>query len=119
MDCYVISLNHTHRRDPYITIWRPDDRGYAYPLSWAGRYPMERIMEHLDYYNSGHCSVAVPCAVLDSIAVPPKPGLIDGDAGPVVPNTRASWKAILSSVVAPPGHEPKPQFKGAQRGEGE
>lgn len=118
MDCYVVSLKHTQRRHAYITVWRPDDCGYAFPLSWAGRYPIERIMAHLGYYNSGCSAVAVPCSVLDAVAVDPAPGMIDGNAGPVVLNTRANWKKILAAVVSPPAYESKPQFKGALRDKG-
>ncbi len=118
MDCYVVSIKHTKRRDAYITVWRPDDRGYAWSLGNAGRYPIDRIMSHLGYYNSGCSAVAVPCSVLDSLAVTPKPGMIDGDVGPVVLNTRAEWRKILASVVSPPAYESKPQFKGAMRDKG-
>ena len=112
---YVISLNHTKRRDAYITIWRPDDKGYAYPLSWSGRYTEDRIASMLGYYNSGHSAVAVPCDVLDAIAIAPKAGLIDGDAGPVIPNRAASWKAILANLIATPAHKPAPEYRGAPR----
>lgn len=35
---YVISLAHTHRKDKYITLWRPDNKGYCWPLPLAGTY---------------------------------------------------------------------------------
>ena len=35
---YVISLNHTHRQDNYITLWRPDNKGYCYAKEDAGNY---------------------------------------------------------------------------------
>ena len=71
MDCYVVNLNHTTRDDLYISIWRPDDRGYCYALSRAGKYPLETVQQFPNYYNSGSDNVAVPCEVLDAIAVPP------------------------------------------------
>ena len=112
---YILSLNHTHRRDKYVTIWRPDDCGYAYPTSWAGRYERHRVLARLGYYNSGHCALAVPCAVLDAIAVAPEPRMIDGDAGPVIPNTRATWNLILENLIAPPANVPMPEYRGAPR----
>lgn len=112
---YIVSVHHTLRDDLYVTIWRPDDRGYCWALSRAGKYDRSNVMAHLGYYNSGCSNVAVPCAVLDDIAIPPKPGHHDNDAGPVVPNTRASWKLILANLIAPPRFKPKPEFKGARR----
>ena len=112
-DYYVISVHHTLRRDLYITVWAPDDKGYRLALSRAGRYEEGRVRAHLGYYNTG-ANVAVPCSVLDAIAVPPIPGHHDNDAGPCVPNTRASWKVILSNVIEPPKHKPEPMFKGAR-----
>ena len=115
MNYYVISLNHTRRSDRYITLWRPDDKGYAYPTPWAGRYAREHVLAHLSYYNSGNCTVAVPCEVLDAVAVPPAPRMIDGDAGPVVLNTRANWQLILANTIEDPAHPARPQYKGAPR----
>ena len=114
MDYYVISVHHTQRSDRYITIWAPDDKGYRWALSRAGKYSEKRVRSHLGYYNSGD-NVAVPCHVLDDIAVPPIPGHHDNDAGPCVPNTRASWKAILANMIEVPKQNPEPVFKGARR----
>ncbi|WKN20872.1 hypothetical protein [Azotobacter vinelandii] len=111
---YVISLKHTKRTDRYITIWRSDDSGYCYPMAWAGRYPESRIRQHLGYYNTGSCDVAVPCHVLDYLAIPPMPGEIDNDAGPVVPNSAESWRRILANTIETPKYEPRPEYKGAR-----
>lgn len=35
---YVISLKHTGPKDKYITLWRPDNAGYCWPLELAGQY---------------------------------------------------------------------------------
>lgn len=98
---YIVNLSHHTRRDTYVTVWRPDARGYAWPLSWAGKYKESVIRDSLGYYNDGLANVAVPCAVLDALAVAPTPGHIDGDAGPVVPNTAATWNRILAQVLLP------------------
>lgn len=114
-DYYVVSVHHTKRHDHYITVWRPDDRGYAYPLSWAGKYAEERVMAALGYYNSGCSNVAVPCDVLDRIAVSPAPGMVDNDAGPVVINNASSWRAIKRHVIMPTRYPIVPEFKGSRR----
>lgn len=115
MDCYVISVHHTLRRDLYVTVWRPDDRGYCWALSRAGKYPMEKVLEKPGYYNSGCSNIAVPCSVLDAIAIPPVPGHHDNDAGPCVRNTRNNWKTIIAAVVTPPKYEILPEFPGARK----
>lgn len=111
---YIVSVMHTQRRHHYITVWRSDDRGYAWPLSWAGKYSGARVRGNLGYYNSGS-NLAVRCEVLDALAVPPTKGRIDNDAGPVVPNTKTSWGAILDAVIEPPKFIPRPQYRGAPR----
>jgi len=115
VDYYIVNLSHQRRDQEYIDVWRPECKGYAWPLSWAGRYAESEVRSALDYYNSGE-NVAVPCRVLDEIAIPkPKPRQIDGDAGPVVPNTRETWQTILANVIAPPKFRPWPEYRGAPR----
>jgi hypothetical protein len=112
---YVLSVHHTLREDLYITVWGPNDSGYRWALSRSGKYTRERIESKLGYYNSGDCNVAVPCAVLDAIAVAPKPGHHDNDAGPVVQNNKANWNLIKANVIRPPKQLMQPQYKGARR----
>ena len=61
---FVVNISHTIKERPYISFWRPADAGYAWPLSWSGRYERSRILAHLDYYNSGE-NVAVPCEIVE------------------------------------------------------
>jgi hypothetical protein len=114
-DCYIVNLSHIHRKHKYITVWRPDNCGYAWPLSWAGKYPLEKVMANLHYYNTGTANIAVPCEVLDAMAVNPDKGDIDGNKGPVVLNNRENWNKIIASCVAKPPYEPQPVYKGSRR----
>ncbi|MFD2404854.1 hypothetical protein [Azorhizophilus paspali] len=111
---YIVSLKHTLRLHRYITVWRPDNAGYAFPLIWAGKYYELDVRAELDYYNNGCSTVAVPCDVLDQIAIPPMPGEIDNDVGPVVPNNAESWRRILANVISEPAYDPRPEYKGAR-----
>ena len=115
MDHYVISVKHTRREDQYITIWRPDNKGYCWALSNAGKYSRENVLASLGYYNSGCSNVAVPCEVLDPVAVPPIPGYVDNDAAPCIENTRTNWALILANLIAEPQYKPQPEFKGARK----
>lgn len=110
---YVVSLKHTHREHLYITFWRPDHCGYAWPLSWAGRYSESHVREHLDYLNCGY-TVCVPCDVVDPLAVEPVKGYIDGNAGPVVPNNLENWKQLLAAVIEQPAEPYTPVYPGAR-----
>lgn len=115
MDCYIVNLSHTERDDCYITVWRPDDRGYCWALSRAGKYSRDHVMGRLGYYNDGCSNVAVPCDVLDAVAVAPIPGHHDNDAGPCVENNRENWALILASVIAQPEYPSQPEFKSARK----
>ncbi|MFA1584734.1 hypothetical protein ABZR37_03875 [Achromobacter ruhlandii] len=74
---YVISVHHTQRRDRYITLWRPDDRGYCWRIIAAGKYNRERVNASLGYYNSGE-NIAVPVEIVDAMARPGDPRDFDG-----------------------------------------
>ena len=111
--CYIISLVHTPRRDAFISFWRPDNSGYAWPLSWAGKYPLDKVLANPSYYNDGYHTLAVLAGVVDALSVKTPPGYVDGDAGPVVGNNHHNWKILLSGVVFPPKQRPLPQYKGA------
>lgn len=106
---YIVSLKHTQRRHRYITFWRPENNGYAWPLSWAGKYSRETIEADFDYYNNGSDTIAVPCEFVDTLAIAPLKGMIDNDAGPVVLNTADYWRALMHMVIAEPKHQPKPE----------
>ena len=110
---FIVNLSHLHREHSYVTVWRPDNAGYAWPLSWAGRYPESQVRASLAYYNSGS-NVAVPCEVLEALAVAPGPGMVDNDAGPVVPSNALNWKRILRSVIGPVSYRMVPVYKGAR-----
>jgi len=112
---YIVSSKHTRRDHRYVTLWRPDDRGYTFRASSAGRYSEDRVRAHLGYYNSG-CSIAVPCEVIDSRTVMTTPrDQFDGPDGPAFLNTAANWKLLLANVIEPPSYPPTPQYKGAPR----
>lgn len=96
MSYLIFSPKHTRRGDPYVTFWRSEQRGYAWPLRWAGRY---KECEALDIASDD--ALPVPEHIVGSMAIDrPDPGWIDGDVGPVVPNTRANRKRLIAASVA-------------------
>lgn len=101
-ECFIVSLKHTKADDLYVSLWRPKNCGYCYPLPWAGRYPTELVLAKLNYYNDGINTVAVPCEVVEGLTIAkPEPGYVDGDTGPVVPNCEHSWEAIHEARIDP------------------
>ncbi|WP_155293506.1 hypothetical protein [Comamonas testosteroni] len=100
MDCYIVSTKHTRSDSKFITVWRPDNSGYAWPLPWAGKYNLDEVMADPGYYNSRRSTIAVPAEVLDAVAVKPEAGWIDGDVGPVVLNNADNWALILANQIA-------------------
>lgn len=110
---YIVDVRQEWNGRPYITVWRPDDAGYAYPLAWAGRYSRERVDEAPNYYYTYRYGSArvldrypVPCASVEALAVAPTPGVIDGDIGPVIPNTRAVRAALRRARYVPAHRAP-------------
>lgn len=105
--CFIASVAHTQKGHKYITFWRPDNAGYAWPLSWSGRYCSQQVLEEMTYYNDGIHTIAVPVEVVEKLAIPPEKGMVDNDAGPVVLNTRENWNALVQAVIRPPLNEVK------------
>lgn len=114
---YVVSVKHTHRTDKYITLWRPDDKGYCFRTEAAGKYTESQIAAHLGYYHTGY-DIAVPREVLDAIVMQSEPGYLDVP-GFVVPNKSGTWFDILYTPKWPLPREPEPQYKGARRRKGQ
>lgn len=120
-DNIIISVTHTIRSHRYITLWAPNDRGYRWRLSGAGRYSKECVMEHLDYYNSGS-NIAVPASIVESLARPGDPRDFDGITLDmpvsellVIPNNKAVWEKLLDNVIVPTINKPCPDYPGARR----
>jgi hypothetical protein len=89
---YIVDLRVEWSRRPYITVWRPDNKGYAYPLPWAGLYDQATVNAGGDYYSTKDGTrewrrFPVPRHVVEALAIPqPEPGVIDGNVGPVLRN---------------------------------
>lgn len=111
---FVISVKHNQRSDHYIILWGTNDCGYRGRIEAAGRYPESRIRSRLSYYNSGE-DIAVPCDVVESLAVSAEPRFFDTDEGRWVLNNRQNWQAILKNVIELPQYKPEPEYKGARR----
>ena len=83
---YVISLKHTHRRDKYITFWRPKNAGYCYSQEMAGIYETTEKGYHDSDSNT-------PILVTDADKlfqqIP-----YDGDIKHLIPNNKQTWETL-------------------------
>ncbi|WP_176083155.1 hypothetical protein [Martelella sp. HB161492] len=104
---YIVDMRPDFLGGRYLTFWRPNNSNYAYPLSWAGKYTAGQIEDGLLYYtvSNGRSLIrfAVPCHIADALAEPPEPGTIDGDASPVVSNTRRNRRKLREAAFIPVG----------------
>lgn len=106
----IVDVRSSFSGNPYITFWRPNDAGYAYPLSWAGDYTAEQLAENADYYmehGSGGSMIRFPVlrSIAEKFGIKPAPGMVDGDAGPVVRNikkNRATLELLRWRPSTPP-----------------
>lgn len=96
---FIVSAKHTKKTDKYVTFWRPDNAGYCWPLSWAGRYTSAVIEGSPDYYNNVCDSFCVPCEEVMKIAISPEPNTVDGDAAPVVQNNKDNWARLRAASL--------------------
>lgn len=92
----------------YICFWRPKNAGYAFPLSWAGRYDKATVDANGSYYCNTNGSkrlvrFPVSCVLVDSLAIKkPDAGDIDGDAGPVLKNSEKVRRKLRAAAYIPP-----------------
>ncbi|PTW53551.1 hypothetical protein C8N35_1166 [Breoghania corrubedonensis] len=104
---FIADLRASFRRNPFITFWRPNNEGYTYPLVWAGRYSAEDVRSGGEYYTKCEGNTlarcAVPCDAVFWIAGEPARGLVDGDVGPVMPNTPNFRGYLRVSACRKPG----------------
>ncbi|MDE5061295.1 hypothetical protein OZD67_04150 [Wolbachia endosymbiont of Drosophila nikananu] len=117
-DQYVIvDLRAAWARRKFLTFWRPNFAGYAYPLLWAGDYTSATVIEKDEYLTRRRYSVAtgkytgkwerfaVLRSVAEAIATAPPLGQIDGNAGPVVLNNKQNRDHLIANRLRLPPTE--------------
>lgn len=105
---YIIDLRKEFSGNPYITVWRPGNAGYAYPLPWAGQYTRDEIEAQPHYYHKrrhGSCRIIdrfpVPCEIVEALGIEPAQGTVDGNTGPVLANDARTKAALREARYAP------------------
>jgi hypothetical protein len=85
---FIVSFNHTDKTDKYITLWRPSNAGYCYPIELAGKYN-----GYEDGYHNSDGNIPIPI-----VALPKKFIVKDGRDRLCVAHTKQSiafFKAYL------------------------
>ena len=116
-DGYIIlSLKHTSNKSLHIIMWAPDSRGYAWVIPSAGVYG-EAEAQRL---NDGRDCIAVPVAVVHSLAVPQPAANEEGrrfydTPGDCLKNDRETWIKLMASSMVKGRHigvTPYPNWRG-------
>ena len=95
---YVVDLRPEWRNQQYITLWRPQNSNYAWPLAWAGKYRIDELKPGYHQVRRGRIyeRFAVACEVVDSLGGFSDPGDIDGGQMMVVWNTKHNRRTLQS-----------------------
>jgi len=88
---YVISLTHTMRHEKYITLWRPDNKGYCYSKENAGLYETPKK----DYHDS--CD-NMPISEEDAEKLFKKLPY-DNVEKDMIPNNKETWKILNAKMT--------------------
>lgn len=83
---YIVSLEHTHKADRYLTLWRANNRGYCLSKEQAGVYS-----EIEDGYHNSEGQLPVECDKLEKLMIT---CLYDGVEKMFVPNCLAVWDEL-------------------------
>jgi len=106
---FIVDIREQWTVQKYITFWRPNARGYTWPLTWAGRYDRQTVDAEPSYYcnTNGEKTLMrfpVPCEVVEAMALtPPDAGDIDGDKGPVLRNSQKVRRKLRAAAYLPKG----------------
>ena len=56
IEYFIVPLKHTMKEHKYITLWRPDNKGYSWPLELSGVY---KGYQHGYHMSEGNIPVPV------------------------------------------------------------
>lgn len=83
---YIISLTHTKKTDKYLTLWRPDNKGYCYSKENAGVYENPSKGYH---DSEDNMPISIEQADKLFMTLP-----YDGEEKLMIPNIKLVWDSL-------------------------
>lgn len=83
---YIISLTHTNKSDKYITLWRPNNKGYCYSKENAGIYETPK-----EGYHDSEDNMPISKEQADKLFVSLP---YEGEEKLMIINTKAVWEVL-------------------------
>lgn len=120
---FVVDFRKEWTRQPYITLWGPDSRGYNWSLSHAGRYTAEELDRSAGYHTRRRYVASrgayvgpwerfgVPCEVLERLGSEPDTEgrwRLENGGRPIVRNSAAVRKLLTAKRYVPKPAEANP-----------
>ena len=99
---YIISLTHTNKIDKYITLWRPNNKGYCYSKDNAGVYEIP-----IKYYHDSDDNMPITTEQADKLFLTMP---YDGVEKLMIPNIKLVWD-ILGVKMSKNGLQKTTQHK--------
>jgi hypothetical protein len=93
MSNYVISLKHTGKSEPVVTLWRANNAGYCCDIDRAGTYENPEEGYHIDDLN-----IARPKYMVEPLLKKMSYG--DFKDRLMLPNTKEVWNALGHKEMA-------------------
>ena len=113
---FVVDLRTEWLRQPYLTLWGPESRGYFWSLPMAGRYTAAELDRTVGYHTNRRYVASrgarvgrwerfgVPCEFLEALASEPDDTgryQIAPCSGPIVRNSPALRKRLVAARYKP------------------
>lgn len=86
MKHYVISLCHTQKKDTYMTLWRPDNKGYCLSKEMAGVYEDPKTG-----YHDSETNMSITEEQADKLFLEVN---YEGELKHMIPNCKAVWDIL-------------------------
>ena len=83
---YIVSLTHTRKHEKYVTLWRPDNKGYCYSKQMAGSYENPQAGYH-DSQDNMPISEEKANELFESC-------MYDGEYRMMIPNNKKTWTKL-------------------------
>lgn len=83
---YLVSLKHTRKNDPFITLWGPNSAGYVWSTKRAGQYD-----ELKKGYHDSDDTLPIDTEIIDRMA---SMVTYEGELKSMVPQNRYTLKEL-------------------------